>query len=130
MTVDVSRTPRSARAALLTGSYREHLVDVCAQGGGIDRRKSAPPGKQRLGSERRTRHRAKLGDRFARARDRDRLAARGAVHDVAGAVAQLADADLGYWPQCLRCDAAISRVRLAVAAGCRATPPVASRVDG
>ena len=95
MTVEVSRTPRSARGALLTGSCpgtrrrlraerQDRQEEVGATGQATSPRRAVPA------------RRAQLGDRFARARDRDRLAARGAVDDVAAMVAQLADAHLGH----------------------------------
>jgi hypothetical protein len=74
----------------------QNLVDVRSQGGGVHRRKQPPPSQQRSRRQWGSRHGSKLGDRPAGARDRDLLAPSGAVDDIATAVTQISNADLGH----------------------------------
>jgi hypothetical protein len=65
----------------------EDAVHICAQSDRVHRRQSAPASQQRLGSNRRMRYGAELGDRLSRPRDGYRLAPSAAVHYVPAVVA-------------------------------------------
>lgn len=63
-----------------------------------------PTVEHSLSREGGTRDRPQLGDGPSRAGDRDLLATRGTIDDVATLVAQFPDADLSHDPQCITRD--------------------------
>ena len=96
ITVEVSSTPRNARAPASSQPRVEGSVDVGSQRFGVDRRQATPSHQQLLGRERARGQRPKLSDRGACAGNGDRLTPRGAVDDIATVIAQISDADLGH----------------------------------
>ena len=90
------RGSRDRNVAQRSQARVQNLVDVCAKGSGIDRRKPTPPGEQALSRKRLTRHWTQFRDRLAGARDGDRLAARRTVDHIAAMVAKVSDADVGH----------------------------------
>jgi hypothetical protein len=77
------------------------LVNVPPQRGRIHDRKPTPASKQTLCRKGLTRQRTQLGDRLAGTRDRDRLATRDTVDNLATTVAKLCDAHGRHGANCV-----------------------------
>src|SRR5450759_5316747 len=89
--------PRSP-VTLRSQASVQQPVDIRTQGDEVHGGQPAPAAQQGFRRERRMRYRPQLGDRPARARDRDLLSARGAIDHIAAVVAQIPDADLSHDP--------------------------------